>query len=235
MFIFIANILNWAKDKNAPQGDHIITGISVCNLVHEMIKSIRFLNIIYKSLLMAKILIALFHIVDSCNFWFSTLLSVYFCLKIVNVKHTLYISLQRNFHKALPWLFISVIAGSVIISAPLLIEVSEEISSQSRLNASENIQQRIIFLPTKFNDISAFMILTLIAMLIFFISASAIIISLFKHMNQVQQNFGDFRGPHMKAHIQASRTVDQGQGVKKEQCSHLFTVPLHHTGCCVPH
>ncbi|XP_073493324.1 taste receptor type 2 member 40-like [Phyllobates terribilis] len=207
MFIFIANILNWAKDKNAPQGDHIITSISVCNLVHEMIKSIRYLNIIYKSLLMTKIHIALFYIVNSWNFWFSTLLCVYFCLKIVNVKHTLYISMQRNFHKALPWLFISVIAGSVILSAPLLIEVSEEISSHLRLNASKNIQQRIIFLPPKFNDVLSFMILSLIAMLIFSISASAIIISLFKHMNQVQQNFVGFRGPNMTAHMQALRTV----------------------------
>ncbi|XP_073493326.1 taste receptor type 2 member 40-like [Phyllobates terribilis] len=206
MFIFVSNVLCWAKDNNAPQGDQLITIISVCNLVEEMMKSIRLFNIFYKSLFVAKIYIALCFMVTSCNVWFSTLLCVYFCLKIVKVKHTLYFQLQNNFHEALPWLYFSNILGSILVSIPLVLKTSSENSSRFNVSAI-SLQESPVLISFKVKDTIAFTILSLTAMLIFSISASAIIISLFKHINQVQQNFGGFRSPNMKAHVQASRTV----------------------------
>ncbi|XP_075699580.1 taste receptor type 2 member 104-like [Rhinoderma darwinii] len=207
MFILIVNIVNWKKDKNLQQVDQLITSISVCNLAEGMMTSIRFLNLIYNSILLEDIDFALYVMVCSCNFWFSAFLCVYFCLKIVNVNNTLYIYMQRNFHKILPWLFISAIMGSVLVSVPLVPKFSEETSSNSRLNSSAINMQESQTIVTRTNDILTFMILSSTATLLFSISAFAIIISLFKHVNQVQQNVGGFRGPNMKAHVQASKTV----------------------------
>ncbi|XP_071988586.1 taste receptor type 2 member 10-like [Engystomops pustulosus] len=151
---------------------------------------------------------ALFSFAMSCNVWFSTFLCVYFCLKIVNVKNTLYICLQRNFQKVFPWLFMSAILGSVLVSFLFILNMTEENSSNLGLNISAiNMQNNSSFTDIKEKDILYFMILSWTATMILSISASVIVTSLFKHMNQVQQNFGGFRSPNMKIHVQVLRTV----------------------------
>ncbi|KAG8560395.1 hypothetical protein GDO81_014953, partial [Engystomops pustulosus] len=208
MFIFIVIVLNWIKDKKLPQVDQLIASISVCNIVEEVIKSVLLLGTMYNSFILTMIYFALFSTVMSCNVWFSTFLCVYFCLKIVNVKNTLYICLQRNFQKVFPWFFMSAILGSVLVSVPFILKITEGNSSNSGLNTSAIfMQNNSVFLYIKTKDILSLVILSWIAMLIFSISASVIVNSLFKHMNQVQQNIGGFRSPNMKVHVQALRTV----------------------------
>ncbi|KAG8560396.1 hypothetical protein GDO81_014954, partial [Engystomops pustulosus] len=208
MFIFIINLLSWIKVKKLLPVDQLITSISVCNIVEQMMMFTTLLKIIYRNPMITMIYFALFYIVMSCNVWFSTFLCVFFCLKIVNVKNTLYICLQRNFQKILPWLFLSAILGSVLVSVPFILNITEGNLSNSGLNISAiYMQNNSVFIDNKEKDLLAFMILSWIAMLILSISALAIVTSLFKHMNQVQQNFGGFRTPNMKAHVQALRTV----------------------------
>ncbi|KAG9462183.1 hypothetical protein GDO78_014763 [Eleutherodactylus coqui] len=207
LFIFTVNILNWAKEKNLQQVDQLITSISVCNLVEEMLKLIKFLNIFLSSLMVTKFQVTLWCVVISCNLWFSTFLCVYFCLKIVNVKQALYMCLQRNFYKILPWIFLSSIMGSVLVNVPFFLKCSET-SSNSTVDSSDITTERNFgLIHFCFYHALVFMIFLLIAMLIFSTSAFAVITSLFKHIKQVQQNLGGFRGPNMKAHVQASRTV----------------------------
>ncbi|XP_056401099.1 taste receptor type 2 member 4-like [Hyla sarda] len=208
MFIFIVNIVNWTRDKTLRPGDRLITSISVCNLVEEMIMSIRFLHLIWNSPVLLKVYFALRFMVVSCNVWFSTFLSVYFCLKIVNVKNTIYICLQRNFYKILPWLFISTVVGSVLGGVPLLSKFSEETSLNSTLSSSVGYRpRRSSFIYVEVNKISAVIILQSTALLVFSSSTLAIITSLFKHIKQVQQNLGGFRRPNMEAHVQTLKTV----------------------------
>ncbi|KAG8536322.1 hypothetical protein GDO81_026624 [Engystomops pustulosus] len=208
MFIFVINLLSWIKVKKLLPVDQLITSISVCNIVEQMMMFTTLLNIIYRNPMITMIYFALFSMVMSCNVWFSTFLCVYFCLKIVNVKNTLYICLQRNFQKILPWLFVSVILGSVLVSVPIILNITEGNLSNSGLNISAiYMQTNSVFIDNKEKDLLAFMILSWIAMLILSISASVIVTSLIKHMNQVQQNIGGFRSPNMKAHVQALRTV----------------------------
>ncbi|KAG8544862.1 hypothetical protein GDO81_021701, partial [Engystomops pustulosus] len=199
MFISIVILLNWIKDKKLPLVDQLIASISVCNIAEEVMKSIKFLNIIYNSSKISMIYFSLCSMVMSCNVWFSTFLCVYFCLKIVNVKNTLYICLQRNFQKIFPWLFVSAILGSVLVSLPFILRITEENISTPKLNST--------FLDFQEMGVLSFIILFWTAMLIFSISALIFVISLFKHMNQVQQNLGGFRSPNMKVHVQALITV----------------------------
>ncbi|KAG8549017.1 hypothetical protein GDO81_023129 [Engystomops pustulosus] len=201
MFIFIVNFLTWIKDKKLPQVDQLIISISACKILEEILQGIRLLNM-SDNLMMVKIYMVLFLKIMFCDVWFSTFLCVYFCLKIVNVKNTLYICLQRNFQKILPWLFVSVILGSVLLSVLNVLKHLEPTPINSTLNTFCPISEYI-----RADNISSFMILSWIAMLILSISALAIVTSLFKHINQVQQNFGGFRSPNMKAHVRVLRTV----------------------------
>ncbi|KAG8546499.1 hypothetical protein GDO81_018773 [Engystomops pustulosus] len=208
MFIFIVNLLNWIKVKKLLQVDQLITSISACYILEEVIKSIRFIEKICDNLLLLKIHFALSCMVMSCNVWFSTFLCVYFCLKIVNVKNTLYICLQRNFQKILPWLFVSAILGSVLVSLPFILNITKEDPSNIKLNTSAiNRQSKFALMNIKTKDILSYMTLSWIAMLILPISAFTIVTSLLKHINQVQQSFGGFRSPNMKAHVQALSTI----------------------------
>ncbi|KAG8549016.1 hypothetical protein GDO81_023128, partial [Engystomops pustulosus] len=202
MFIFIVNLLTWIKDKKLPQVDQLITSISVCNILEDVLHKMRFLNMSYDDLMMTNMYLVVFLMIMFCNIWFSTFLCVYFCLKIVNVKNTLYICLQRNFQKILPWLFVSVILVSVLLSVPVILKYLEQATVNSTLNTSSSTSAYI-----KAKDIASFMILSWTAMLIFSISVLGIVTSLIKHIDQVQQNFGGFRSPNMEAHVQALRTV----------------------------
>ncbi|KAG8549011.1 hypothetical protein GDO81_023125 [Engystomops pustulosus] len=177
IFILMVNLLTWIKENKFSQVEQLIISISVCNIVEKMMEFIWFLNIIYNIPVMTKNYFALGFLAMSCNVWFSTFLCVYFCLKIVNVKNTLYICLQRNFQKILPWLFVSAILGSVLVSVPFILKITEENSLNSGFNISLNMQ------------------------------TLAIVTSLIKHMNHVQENIGGFRSPNMKVHVQALRTV----------------------------
>ncbi|XP_071972606.1 taste receptor type 2 member 43-like [Engystomops pustulosus] len=208
IFIVIVNLLTWIKDKKFSQVEQLITSISVCNFVEEMLTPTYVVNIIYDSPKIKNIYFALSCMVLSCNVWFSTFLCVYFCLKIVNVKNTLYMCLQRNFQKILPWLFVSAILGSVLVSVPFILIITEENVSNPKLNTSAiNWQSDSTFISFKERDILFFLTLSWIALLILSISTLVIVTSLFKHMNQVQQNLGGFRSPNMKIHVQALRTI----------------------------
>ncbi|KAG8536702.1 hypothetical protein GDO81_025819 [Engystomops pustulosus] len=208
IFIVTVNLLTWIKDKKFSQVEQLITSMSVCNLVEEMLTLMNVVNIIYNSSKIRNINFALNFMTMSCNVWFSTFLCVNFCLKIVNVKNTLYMCLQRNFQKILPWLFVSAILGSVLVSVPFILIITEENVSNPKLNTSTiSWQSDSTFICFKERDILSFLTLSWTAVMILSISALAIVTSLFKHMNQVQQSFGGFRSPNMKVHVQALRTI----------------------------
>ncbi|KAG8548482.1 hypothetical protein GDO81_025253 [Engystomops pustulosus] len=178
MFIIVVNILDWAKNKRLDVSDQLISGISLLVVVHriqyachsatckfnETTNTLCGIHLLYLSLIF-------------CTLLFSTWLAIHFCLKIVNINHKLYIYIQSMFPKMFPWILLPSILASVLVSVSSALEISR--------NSTSVLQNFSHFFP--------FSMFSSLCFLMLFSSALNIILSLQRHIRQMQTKTIEFR------------------------------------------
>ncbi|XP_044127210.1 taste receptor type 2 member 7-like [Bufo gargarizans] len=179
-FILVVNILDWMKNKRLDISDQLISGITLCILVH------RLQHTIFRSM-------------EFCTLLFSTWLAIHFCLKIVSINHKVYIYIQRRFSKMFPWILLPSIFASVTLSAPAALRLTQE----QILNSTQTAQN----LGHIFLEFLPYVVFSLLCFLLFFSSALNIILSLQRHIKHINDNTIALRSEIVKAHVTAVRTV----------------------------
>ncbi|XP_053880124.1 taste receptor type 2 member 40-like [Malaclemys terrapin pileata] len=145
---------------------------------------------------------------NSSNQWFAACLCVFYCVKIANFSHPLFIWLKFKISRLVPWLLLGSVLFSLFSSLPFLnaiykIECNDFNSSLKRHYNAKNVtvetsvSQVLSICGTGFS----------MAFTIFIISASLLLFSLWRHTQQMQNNSSSFRSPCMEAHIQAMKTI----------------------------
>ncbi|KAM3920451.1 embryonic protein UVS.2-like [Leptodactylus fuscus] len=129
MFIVVVNTLDWMKNERLDISDQLISGIGLLMLIHRSFHAIVDFVGFTKGYLTTRpeqLLINLLYLsIIFCTLLFSTWLSIHFCLKIVNVNHNLYISIQRMFPKMFPWILLPSVLASLVISAPVALNLAQ--------------------------------------------------------------------------------------------------------------
>ncbi|XP_069624322.1 taste receptor type 2 member 2-like [Ranitomeya imitator] len=204
IFIIVVNILDFFKNRRLLLSDQLIFGFNVFSLLNGLHEGYILCTDIFpriKNEYTAKEAHVSMYFSLS-TLWFSALLSVHFCLKIVNINCGFYISLQRRFPKLFPWIIIA-----------FLLEISF-LSFYSALDTNQrclqNTTSNLAFLKKSFQCswlIWIFMIASGLCTFICSLSALTILISLIKHMRRIQGNSEGSNSPNMEAHIRAVKTI----------------------------
>ncbi|XP_053330339.1 taste receptor type 2 member 41-like [Spea bombifrons] len=208
LFIFV-NGLGWIQNKKLHVTEHLIFGISVCNLCHGFLKTVSYLNYVLEGPARSvneiqKYGTVMFLTVMSCNIWFCTWLCVYFCLKIVNINQRMYLGLQRNFNRIFPFLLLKSILGSFLVSLPVALgDTYNATLHDSSETVSVNMLTKIKYLY----HLPIHSTISSLAFFLFFGSALTIVISLYRHMKTMQGNAEGSRSPSVEAHVRAAKTV----------------------------
>ncbi|KAG8551760.1 hypothetical protein GDO81_004249 [Engystomops pustulosus] len=184
-FIIVVLILDFYKNRRLPVNDQLILVLNVFNLLYGF--NAGYLLYGYLSKLNDYGLFdqAIHHFMFSnlCSIVFSALLSIHFCLKIVNINNRFYIGLQKRFPNLFPWIIIAFPVGYFLLS---------------HFSAAGRIKHCLLNTTSEFEYMEESLRCSWIA--VFFViicvtctfsctvSALTILISLFRHVKRMQEN-----------------------------------------------
>ncbi|KAG9468210.1 hypothetical protein GDO78_023251 [Eleutherodactylus coqui] len=200
LFIIAVNILDFFQTRRLLLSDLLISGITIANLLFGFLKA--FLQYYYQWISGEHYKIGL-HValyLTMNTLLFSALLSIHFCLKIVNINHRFYICLQRSIPKLFPWIIITFLLGCFFLNLHPVLETNQDCLS----NTTKVIQVT--------NPKCSWALLIILAIYILgtflcSVSTLTILISLLKHMKRIQENTEGSGSPNMEAHIRAIITI----------------------------
>ncbi|KAG8546502.1 hypothetical protein GDO81_018775, partial [Engystomops pustulosus] len=204
IFIVAVNLLDFYKNHRLPISDQLILGFSVFSLLYGLNEGyILYTDLTrlysYRYITIEK---HFFMYVNSCTLWFSALLSLHFCLKIVNINHRFYIGLQRRFPTLFPWVIIASPIGYFFLGLySVLWREQECLQNTTSQNVSAEESTRCSWY------LFIFMITCVLCTFFCSVSALTIASSLFKHMKRIQENTEGSRSPNMDAHIRAIKMI----------------------------
>ncbi|XP_073493320.1 taste receptor type 2 member 114-like [Phyllobates terribilis] len=207
-FILVVNFLDWMKNKRLEISDQLISGISLSTLIYG------FLEINYDYIVITKeyftisasvtLLINILYLsILFCILLFSTFLAIHFCLKIVNINHKLYIYFQRRFSKMFPWIFLPSVSASILVSAP----IARRFTQTLFLNSTDALQNPGHSALELFLFFIPYIVLCFLCFLLFVSSTLNIILSLRRHIRQINENIGEFRSEILEAHVTVMKTI----------------------------
>ncbi|KAG8545708.1 hypothetical protein GDO81_020462 [Engystomops pustulosus] len=196
-FIMGVNLLDFLKNRRLPLSDQLMFSFSIFNILHELLDIVVFSSRFFNEKTMY-----VYMYFDMCSVTFSALLSIHFCLKIVNINHWVYIGLQRRFSEVLPWPLMTFVLGYFFLS----LYSSLEIKPGCLLNTTSNVYS-LNLSPRCSWSLLILVIDSGLCALLCMVSALTILIFLFKHMKRIQENTEGSRSPNMDAHIRAVKIV----------------------------
>ncbi|KAG9463490.1 hypothetical protein GDO78_021626 [Eleutherodactylus coqui] len=206
MFILVMNILDWRKNTRLDISDQLISGLGLLSLSHRILQvSFRYTVLIHGFHVITKsawLLIDITYLSQIfCTLLYSTWLAMHFCLKIVNINRNLYIYIQSRFPKMFPWILLLSVLASILISVP------------AALNMSDNYGNYTVLLNPSSSPLKSFISLILYLAFFsfffsfFFILVLVTIVSLYKHINRMQNKTMNFRSEIVEAHVTAVKTL----------------------------
>ncbi|KAG8560330.1 hypothetical protein GDO81_014924 [Engystomops pustulosus] len=191
--------------------DHLFCGLSICNLLNGLSRVVQdfFLILDENPILMFNNLGFLLIRLTTmpCVLFFSTWLSVYFCLKIVNFNHRWYVGLQKRFREIFPWLLIFSVVGSVVVSFPFAFFASRFLAKQTTVISSYG-NRTVYPVPSNIlTSIKCYIVLSSLCFILFLSSSCPIILSLYQHMKKIQVSPPGSTFPTLQPHITAVKTI----------------------------
>ncbi|XP_063802661.1 taste receptor type 2 member 40-like [Pseudophryne corroboree] len=207
ILIFKVNILDLANGKRLHLTDQLIFGLSIFGTLHLFSILPKDVLFVLDELLIfdaaKKYLAVLFLTVMSCNLWFSSLLCVHYCLKNVICNQQHYIYLQRMFSKFFPWIYIVIVFGCFLMALP----PAWEISIKNNIS-NDTLSEHCSSIAKEYATASRFFLaMSCVPIPVTAVTALLIIISLCRHLKQIQHNDQGFQCPSVEDHVQATKTV----------------------------
>ncbi|XP_069830461.1 taste receptor type 2 member 40-like [Dendropsophus ebraccatus] len=200
-FIIAVNTGEVCRNRRLALSDWLIVGFSVFCFLHGLHEC----YIMYMDLfLFYRNDLQIFMYLNMCSLWFSALLSIHYCLKIVTIHHWFYSHLQRRFPQLFPWIHL---AFSFVHS---FLTVCSALDTKPECHQVNTTESKVISLKTPVRCywiILLFQIICLLCTFLCSVSASTILISLCKHMKRIQENSEGSGSPNIEAHIHAATTV----------------------------
>ncbi|KAG8560332.1 hypothetical protein GDO81_014926 [Engystomops pustulosus] len=185
--------------------DQLFCGLSICSLVHGTCQATQDFFLVWEVHEMSNnfIIILIRLITMSCTLFFSTWLSCYFCLKIVNLNTRWYIYVQRRFPQIFPWLLLLSVLGSVLCSAPLAFFGGKHVLQNTTVNGLKHLMTR----PHLLSSLKFYITVCLMWFMLFLSSSCPIVVSLYQHMRRIQVSPPGSTIPTLEPHITAVKTI----------------------------
>ncbi|NWR75133.1 TA2R9 protein, partial [Centropus unirufus] len=143
---------------------------------------------------------------SSSNLWVSSGLSVFYCIKIANYRHSFFTFLKAKIDRIVPWLLLGSVLLSLSISIPVY-NITAELTCNNP-NATNlgnyfilNVQMEERIFPMFFISGLA----SVIAFLAVIFSALLLLFSLYRHKRRMQAN--SVKNISVEAHIKAMKSI----------------------------
>uniref|UniRef100_A0A4X2M190 Taste receptor type 2 n=1 Tax=Vombatus ursinus TaxID=29139 RepID=A0A4X2M190_VOMUR len=209
-FIVLVNCIDWVKSKKLPPCDVILLSLAIsrigllCTTVWDSYLIVTSINV-PNQVRMIDILLALSH---GSNIWFTTLLSIFYFLKITNFSNPFFLWMKWRIDRMVVMLLMGPLIIYFSITFPMMEKTYHYYGSLFNRGKERNVSQEVqesknIFLMFQI----LFGLLNLIPFILSTISFSLFAFSLWRHTRQMQLNATGPRDPSTEAHARAMKAV----------------------------
>ncbi|XP_065587144.1 taste receptor type 2 member 7-like [Cyrtonyx montezumae] len=210
-FIVAVSCTAWRRKKSLNSNEKILLSLGcfrflyLCNTWLYTIISVFFPQLHFgKAVIFTFAIFPIF--LYSSDLWMSACLFAFYCLKIANFRHHLFIYLKARVDRIVPWLLLSSVLLSLVICSPLFTAI--DVGRSTRLNATSNwifweLNEEIKkhFNTVFFISTSGFSM----SFLIVAISAFLLLFSLCRHKHKMQNS--STSSLSTEAHIKAMKSL----------------------------
>ncbi|XP_008059833.1 taste receptor type 2 member 4 [Carlito syrichta] len=208
LFITVVNYKTWVKSHRISFSDRILFSLGVTRC---LMLGLFLLNVIYfnsshlkRSVYMSTFLMLSWMFLDSSSLWFVTLLNSFYCVKITNFQHSVFLLLKRNLSSKTSRLLLVCVMISAFTT--LLYVVLNQMSPLPELVTGRNgtlsdISKNVLSLAASLFLSSFFQFVINVT------SASLLIYSLRGHIRKMQRSATGFWNPQTEAHVGAMKLM----------------------------
>ncbi|XP_072506632.1 taste receptor type 2 member 40 [Notamacropus eugenii] len=212
-FIVTTNAVEWFRSKTISTSDSILTVLSCSRIllqfwmIMENTYSLVF-RLSYNQNTLYKTFKIIYMFLTYSNLWFAAWLSVFYCVRIANFTHPLFLRLRWRIAGLMPWLLCLSVLISLFCSLPLSKDIYNVYVNTSIQVSSSNVREKKYFTETNVVNLAIIYNLTIfIPLIMFFCAAILLIISLKRHTLQMKSNATGTRNPSMEAHMRAIKAI----------------------------
>ncbi|XP_062054484.1 taste receptor type 2 member 16 [Lepus europaeus] len=207
---FIVAVLGreWVKVKRLSPVDMILISLGICRFCLQWISMLCDFFIYFKPNRTYLALTLPWEFINILTFWLTSLLAVYYCVKISSFTHPIFLWLRWRIPRLVPWLLL----GSVMITCVTIIPSAIRTYIRIRLitlqqlprNNTEieklHVLEQYLTIPHKLVALSVPFLLFLAAIIL-------LMVSLAQHREQMQHCDTGGDNSRMKAHVTALRSL----------------------------
>lgn len=213
--IFIVTIccIHSLKNKSLRASDQILMVLATnrfCFLITGMLQVLcKTLSpeIYYKELVFRGLKATLWFFISS-NLWLAACLCLFYCVKIANFSHSLFISLKLKISRAVPALLLSSEVLSFLTTIPFFNLIYTAQCDTPNATASGNITTNQINMHTDWLKLLFLCGVGFsVVFVIFVTSAILLLVSLWRHARQVRGVLSSHAGPQTAAHVRAVKII----------------------------
>ncbi|XP_020827799.1 taste receptor type 2 member 7-like [Phascolarctos cinereus] len=209
-FIALVNCIDRVKRKKLPPSDLILVSLAIsriglsCTIVWESYLIVTSINV-PTQVRMIDIFLVLTH---GTHMWFATVLSIFYFLKITNFSNPFFLWMKRRIDRMLFMLLMRPFIIYFSIAFPMMQTMYFYHSGLFSRGKERNVSEEVHVSNSIFFMLQVlFSVLSLIPFILSITSFSLFILSLWKHIRQMQLNATGQRDPSTEAHVGAMKAV----------------------------
>ncbi|KAM4874061.1 taste receptor type 2 member 3 [Thomomys bottae] len=207
-FLGLVNGSSWLKSKKSSLSDFIITGLALSRIILLWIIIVDGFLIVFSyeahnSGTAMMIIDILWTFTNQLSIWLATSLGVLYCLKIASISHAAFLWLKWRVSRVV----VLILLGALLLSCASTTSLINEFKIDSVLSAIRTTGNKTEHFRKKQNEHDLFHVLgnlwTLPPIIVSLVSFFLLLLSLGRHMWQMQKNGSSFRDQSTKAHKRA--------------------------------
>ncbi|XP_007501481.1 taste receptor type 2 member 7-like [Monodelphis domestica] len=212
-FIGLVNFIDWIKKRKIYLVDLILTSLAISRISLLFIIMLDGLILVffpdeYAKSTFTKIIDGLWTITNHLSVWFATCLSMFYCLKIANFSHPLFLWLKWRINRLILIILLASIFMSVLIVLPITEKLNEDFRGQINIKNKRNNTLKLKVSKSEYFGIHIFLNLTtLVPFTVSLISFFLLILSMWKHTRKIKLSAMDARDPSTEIHLRAMKAV----------------------------
>ncbi|XP_078509271.1 taste receptor type 2 member 9-like [Lissotriton helveticus] len=211
-FIVALNLVDWARGRTPNTLEFILIAAGIsdaffqCTVIVQICISKLWLEVFVDCNFL--VLFQLHMWTGSFSIWLNTCLCVFYCIKIVDFKHRLFLWLKLRISKVVHWLLLGLMVGSLALSVPIHWysncafnhnSTTDMMSTFTASGAAQDMQTPYMIAL----GVLGFCLPLLLG--IFFITP--ILTSLYRHTQRMKEGASGISKPRLEAHTSAARIL----------------------------